>query len=139
MIWKRWSRSDRTTANGADETGVVQADDRAQPLTDPLGTGARMSVRADPETRSAFLESLWRESEAGAVTQAMPRFTCSVFASTPEHLTRATVRSYRSLTCGMISACLPKQRSDRDCLERSPNAWRFSGASISASLIFISC
>jgi len=29
---------------------------------------------------------------------------------------------------------LPKHKSDRDCFERVPNAWYFSGASISASL-----
>jgi hypothetical protein len=42
-----------------------------------------------------------------AIYPGHAHLTCSAFASTPEHLMRATVRLYRSLTGGSTSACLP--------------------------------
>jgi Cdc6-like AAA superfamily ATPase len=77
MIWKRWSRSDR---NAIDQDGTVPSDD---PIP---GTDNDIAFRDDvdepgataaTETRPAFLETLWRETETPKPAAALPRFSAS--------------------------------------------------------------
>jgi Cdc6-like AAA superfamily ATPase len=93
MIWKRWTRSERPDASGADDVGSPQAaalvadtrqsnpgaalaDDLAPPsIARSSGTGS--GAMAHEETRPAFLDTLWREPEDSPRSLALPRFSAS--------------------------------------------------------------
>jgi Cdc6-like AAA superfamily ATPase len=72
MIWKRWSRADRSAA---EPSPPLSADELQAASSDTLVAPAGPAAIAD--TRPAFLESLWREAEAAKSSSSLPRFTAS--------------------------------------------------------------
>ncbi|GGE03538.1 hypothetical protein GCM10011529_07530 [Polymorphobacter glacialis] len=88
MIWKRWSRSERTTAEAAPEALLAPGLSDASRF-DPGLTGTTSTASDGPtvfaagtadgtrEARPAFLDTLWREPEEGPRNQALPRFSAS--------------------------------------------------------------
>jgi Cdc6-like AAA superfamily ATPase len=83
MIWKRWSRSDRSAAG--DEAESSSAVDQMSPPAGAVDAGlwaAKMDqsvaeTQAPRETVPQFLESLWREPAQTGAGDALPRFTAS--------------------------------------------------------------
>jgi Cdc6-like AAA superfamily ATPase len=77
MIWKRWSRADRTAAEPTDAPATTDdlGTDRVDTMVDPQPRAATAAPAADE--RPAFLETLWRETDASRNAPALPRFTAS--------------------------------------------------------------
>jgi Cdc6-like AAA superfamily ATPase len=77
MIWKRWSRAERTgTATDATppEDPFAPALNGAEP--GPIRRGTNPSSFAF-DSRAAFIDSLWREPVEAQRAQSLPRFTAS--------------------------------------------------------------
>jgi len=85
MIWKRWSRSERTEAEAYqllhDETAEHDVDTTIDPATLAASPAEQPASERKPrnnfEVRPAFLETLWREPVEGARSQSLPRFAAS--------------------------------------------------------------
>ncbi len=78
MIWKRWSRADRTAAEPADPPLPDDEMRAALPDAAPQAPVPEPRIGTTPaDQRPAFLETLWRESESAKTGASLPRFTAS--------------------------------------------------------------
>ncbi len=77
MIWKRWSRSESTETDAADDQlAQPEAPEQAPPMA-TASDAMRQPVRGRDSAPPAFLDNLWREPPEAPRSQPLPRFSAT--------------------------------------------------------------